>query len=204
MTLTVTFAPTTDGGFQDNLTLASSAGEVVVPLTGATVGAGRFDVTPLMLDFGTVQVGQSATKSFNISNGGEQRLTITLSKPPAAGVGFTGSDLQEGTSLAKGESLDVNVTFAPTVNGDVSDHWKLNADGDQGVQNVIFAGTGAGGPDPVDAGTGADAGTGSDAGTGGGGESDSGCTSAAGPVLWPLLLLVGWMLLPRRARSSAR
>jgi uncharacterized protein (TIGR03382 family) len=169
------------------------------------VGAGRLDVTPLQLDFGTVQVGQSVTKSFNISNGGEQRLTITLSKPPGAGVGFTGSDLQEGTSLGKNESLDVNVTFAPTVNGDADDHWRLNADGDQGVQNVIFHGTGAGGPDPVDAGTGTDAGTGADGGGGGGPPgSDSGCTSAGGPVLWPVLLLVGWMLLPRRSRPSAR
>jgi len=206
LTLTVTFAPTIEGGFQDNITVASSAGPVVVPLTGATVGAGRLDVTPLQLDFGTVQVGQSVTKSFNISNGGEQRLTITLSKPPGGGVGFTGSDLQEGTSLGKNESLDVNVTFAPTVNGDADDHWRLNADGDQGMQNVIFHGTGAGGPDPVDAGTGSDAGTGADAGGGPLAPVDDagGCTSAAGPVLWPLLLLVGWMLLPRRSRPSVR
>jgi iron transport multicopper oxidase len=202
MTLTVTFKPTAEGGFQDNLAVASSAGEVDVPLTGATVNAGRFDVNPLQLDFGTVQVGQSVTKSFNLSNGGGQRLTITLSKPPAAGVGFTGSDLQEGTSLAPDESMDVNVTFAPVVNGDVSDHWRLNADGDQGVQNVIFVGTGAGGQNPPDAGSG------SDAGTGGGppaaADDMGGCTSAAGPVLWPLLVLVGWMLLPRRSRPSAR
>ena len=117
VTVTVTFAPTAEGGFQDNLTLASSAGAVVVPLIGATVNAGRFDVTPLELDFGVVQVGQSVTKSFTISNGGGQRLTITRSKPPAAGVGFTGGSLPEGTSLAPGESLAVNVTFAPPRTG---------------------------------------------------------------------------------------
>ena len=108
MTLTVTFKPTQEGGFQDNLAVASSAGEVDVPLTGATVNAGRFDVNPLHLEFGTVQVGQNVTKSFNLSNGGGQRLTVTLSKPPASGVGFTGSDLQEGTSLAPGESMPLD------------------------------------------------------------------------------------------------
>ncbi len=202
MTVTVTFAPTAEGGFQDNIAVASSAGEVDVLLTGATVNAGRFDVNPLHLDFGTVQVGQTTTKSFNLSNGGGQRLTITLSKPPAAGVGFTGSDLQEGTSLAPGESMDVNVTFAPTANGDVSDHWRLNADGDQGVQNVIFVGTGAGGQDPPDAGTGSDAGT--DGGPPARADDMGGCTSAAGPVLWPLLALVGWMIVSRRTRLPGR
>jgi len=96
----------------------------------------------------------------------------------------------------------VNVTFAPTVNGEVSDHWRLNADADQGVQNVIFVGTGAGGQDPPDAGTG------SDAGTGGGppavADSMGGCTSAAGPVVWPLLALVGALLVFRRSRLPGR
>ena len=107
------------------------------------MNAGRFDVNPLELDFGVVQVGQSLTKSFTLSNGGGQRLTVTRSKPPATGVGFTGGPLPEGTSLAPGESLTVTVTFAPTANGDVTDQWALNADADQGAQTVTLRGTGA-------------------------------------------------------------
>ena len=189
ITVTVTFAPTAVGTFQDNLTLASSAGAVVVPLSGTAVDAGRLDVNPLELDFGVVQVGQSTTKSFTVSNGGGQRLTITRSKPPSTGVGFTGSPLPEGTSLAPGESKVVNVTFAPTSNGDQTDQWVLNADGTQGTLTVVLRGTGSGRRDRADG----------DAGTGGGAppSSDGGCTAAAGPMLWPLLLLVGWLLRPR-------
>ena len=198
VTVTVTFAPTAEGGFQDAVTLASSAGAVVVPLSGATVNAGRLDVDPLELDFGTVQVGQSEAKTFTISNGGGQRLTITRSKPPASGVGFTGSDLPEGSSLAPGESVTLSVTFAPTANGDAMDHWDLNADGDQGAQTVVLRGTGAGGSGESDGGTAGDGGTGGGTPAG----SRGGCTAAAGPVLWPLLLLGGSLVWPRRRRRG--
>jgi iron transport multicopper oxidase len=200
VTVTVTFAPTAQGNFQDNLTLASSAGPVVVPLSGATVMAGRLDVNPLALDFGAVPIGVTVTRSFSLSNGGGQRLTITHSKPPASGVGFTGSPLPEGTSLAPGQTMAASVTFAPTAVGTATDHWDLNSDGTEGPQTVVFSGIGAA---AIPAGT--DAGISTDAGTGGGAPAaKGGCTSAAGPVLWPLLLLVGWLLRPRRDRFSAR
>jgi len=104
--------------------------------------------------------------------------------------------LPEGTSLAPGESRAVNVTFSPTSNGAQTDQWVLNADGSQGTLIVVFQGTGTG---STDAGSGN--GGGSDAG--GGGEApvaSHGCTAAAGSALWPLLLLVGWLLRPRSAR----
>src|SRR5262249_53152783 len=106
----------------------------------------------------------------------------------------------EGTSLAPGESMTANVTFAPMTTGNVTDHWDLNADGDEGAQTVTLRGIGV-----VDAGA-PDAGTASDAGTGGGAPpaSDGGCTSAAGPALMPLLLLLGGLLRHRRPRFSGR
>jgi iron transport multicopper oxidase len=190
VTITVTFAPSAGGTFQDNLTLASSAGPVVIPLSGSAVEPARLDVDPAAVDFGTVQIGQSKAQSFTVSNGGGQRLTITRSKPPSTGVGFTGSALPEGTSLGPGESRAVTVTFAPTSNGPLTDQWVLNADGTQGTLTVVFTGTGAGATDP-----GTDGGT---AGTGGGISGAShGCTAAAGSALWPLLLLVGLLLRPR-------
>jgi len=115
-------------------------------------------------------------------------VTITRSKPPSTGVGFTGSPFPEGTSLAPGASQPVNVTFTPTSNGDQADQWVLNADGTQGTLTVVLRGTGAGGANP-------------DAGTGGTTSSTHGCTSAAGASLWPLVLLVAWMLRPRLRAS---
>jgi len=193
VTVTVSFAPTALGTFHDSLTLASTAGSIGVPLSGTSVEAGRLDVDPLTVDFGVVQVGSTLNKSFTARNGGGQRLTITRSKPPSTGVGFTGSPFPEGTSLAPGESRTVAVTFTPTSNGDQTDQWALNADGTQGPLTVTLKGTGAGGPSSGDGGT--------DGGTGGGPSTAKGCTSAAGASLWPLVLLVGWMLRPRRRGS---
>ena len=197
VTITVTFAPTTGGMAQDSLTLSSSAGAAVVPLSGAGVAPGQLVVNPLELDYGVVQIGASQTKSFNLSNSGGQRLTITRSKPPALGVGFSGSPLPEGTSLAPGDSVTVNVTFAPISVGDQMDQWSLNSDvgGAQGGQTVVLKGTGAGSP--------ADGGTASDGGTDGGASSSGGCTAAAGTSLWPLLLLVAWLARPRRRNPAA-
>jgi len=115
----------------------------------------------------------------------------------ATPVHTIGASLRVTVDVSGGWPFTRMVIFAPTANGDVTDQWALNADADQGAQTVTLRGTGAGGPG------GTDAGTGSDAGTGGGTppSSDGGCTAAAGPVLWPLLLLVGWLLRPR---SSAR
>jgi iron transport multicopper oxidase len=207
VTVTVTFAPTALGNFQDNLTLASSAGAVVIPLSAATVAAGRLDVNPLLLDFGAVPIGVSVSRSFNLTNGGGQRLTITRSKPPASDAGFTGSPLPEGTSLAPGQSMSASVTFAPTITGPATDHWDLNSDGTEGPQTVTFQGIGAAPDAGSDAGVATDAGTdtGTDGGTGGvPPAAHGGCTTAAGSVLWPLMLLVGWVLRPRRHPFHAR
>jgi iron transport multicopper oxidase len=197
VTITVTFAPAAGLTTQGSLTLSSSAGAVVVPLSGAGVAPGQLVVSPLELDFGVVRIGDSQTQSFHVANTGGQRLTLTRSKPPASGVGFSGTPLPEGTSLAPGESMAVNVTFAPTSVGDHMDQWSLNSDvaGADGGQNVVLKGTGVGTP--------TDGGMATDGGTGGGASSSGGCTAAAGTSLWPLVLLVGWLARPRRRNPAA-
>ena len=203
MTMTVTFAPSASGPFHDSVTFVSSAGQLGVPLSGTTVEPGRLDVTPLELDFGAVQVGQGGSKSFTATNGGGQRLTITRSKPPSTGVGFSGSLFPEGTSLAPAEIWTLNVTFRPTANGDQVDQWVLNADGTQGTLTVTLRGSGFGAPDAgvPDAGV-PDAGPVIDGGLDGGTASSpggGGCSASGGASLWPLVLLLAWVLRPRGA-----
>ena len=188
ITVTVTFAPTASGTFHASVTFASSAGSIGVPLSGTTVEPGRLDVAPLELDFGQLRIGDSATQSFTASNGGGQRLTITRSKPPSTGVGFTGSPFPEGTSLAAGESRTINVTFSPTGSGDQVDQRILNADGTQGTLTVTFRGSAAGVPD-----AGQDAGPATDGGVTPS-SSSGGCSATDVESLWPLVFLVAWIL----------
>ena len=72
---------------------------------------------PSAVDFGTVVTGSSATETVTVTNEGETGDTdITVS-----GVSVTGTDAGEfstdfagSTTLAPGESLDVQVTFTPS------------------------------------------------------------------------------------------
>ena len=205
ITVTVSFAPTAEGTFHDALTVASSGAALGVPLSGTTVTPGRMDVTPLEIDFGVVEVGEQPTRTFTVANGGDQRLTITRSKPPSAGVGFTGSPFPEGTSLTAGESRIVTVTFAPTANGAVTDVWSLNADGPQGPQTVTLRGAGAGAPTPLpDAGDTDDGGHPADGGHAASPRPESGgCSTSSGPPVW-LLMLLAVPLIQGRATGPAR
>ena len=196
LTVTVTFAPSASGTFHDSVTFASSTGSLGVPLSGTTVDPGRLDVTPLELDFGEVRVGVVGTQSFTASNGGGQRLTITRSKPPSTGVGFSGSPFPEGTSLAPGETRTLSVTFRPTADGDQVDQWVLNADGTQGTLTVSLRGSGVGAPDggaPLlpDAGPVIDGGV--DGGTAPSPDA-GGCSATGGPSLSSLVLVLAGFL----------
>ena len=123
-------------------------------------------------------VGQSNVLSFQISNNGGSRVTVTKSKPPGLAVGFTNQDnLQEGSTIDAGETKTLHVQFAPTQGGAATDHWTINADGNQGVLTLELTGTGGGG----------------------GSDSSKGCGSTAGGLtLWPLLTLLPWVLRRRR------
>ncbi|HEY1333633.1 MAG TPA: choice-of-anchor D domain-containing protein, partial [Myxococcaceae bacterium] len=179
VTVTLTFAPTEVGTFDDQVVVVdTSAGTNTVPLTGTAAIAGNLVLTPGSLQFGTVPVGQSKVLSFQLSNTGGSTVTVTKSKPPGSDVGFTNTDdLNEGATIAAGETKTLHVQFAPKNGGAASDHWTINADGDQGLLTLELTGTGAG-------------------------DSSQGCTSAGGEgAPWSLLGLLAFALWPRRRMS---
>ena len=177
VTVTFTFAPTQVGMFNDQVVVDTSAGQQTVPLSGSAAVAGNLVLTPGSLQFGTVPVGQTKVLVFQISNTGGSKVTVTKSKPPGSDVGFSNTDdLSEGSSIDAGETKTLHVQFAPKQAGAASDHWTINADGDQGVLTLEMTGTG-----------------------GGGGETSKGCSTAGGGIaLWPLVSLLPWALGRRR------
>src|SRR5262249_24586978 len=118
VTVTFTFAPTQVGPFQAQVVVDTSAGQATVPLTGTAALAGNLVLAPTALDFGTVAVGQNKALSFQITNAGGSRVTVTKSKPPGLAVGFTNQDdLQEGATIDAGQTVTLHVQFAPTKAG---------------------------------------------------------------------------------------
>ena len=179
VTLTVTFAPTAVGSYMDQLVLDTSAGQGDVPLSGTAALPGDLVVTPPSLDFGSVPLGQTKVLPFSVQNTGGSRVTVTKSKPPALGVGFTATDdFSEGASIDPGQTVTLHVQFQPQKAGAVSDHWVINADGKQGLITVNITGTG-GTADPA-----------------------KGCSSTGGTVPGWVLGLVPWALSRRRRRMA--
>jgi hypothetical protein len=140
--VSVTYAPTVAGDQSGSLSVSSSAGSVTVPITGTAVtGAAHLSITPNPVAFGSVQVGQTATQTFDISNTGNIMLTITKAAPPV-GVFNTTTPVSEGQQLAPGDVIHQAVSFTPTAAGPASAQYVITADDGQGAISVQLTGTG--------------------------------------------------------------
>jgi hypothetical protein len=93
------------------------------------------------LDFGAVKVGTQAVREITIHNDGWERLHIfELTAPPGFSCGFSGS-------IDPGESVAVDITFAPTNAASYSGAMTIQSDAAAGEGTVDLAGLGL--PDVV-------------------------------------------------------
>ena len=179
VTVTLTFAPTAGGNFEDALTVNSDQGSVAVNMTGTAGTAGQLQLSTTLLEFGDVKVGETVKKSFSLHNGGQARLRVNKSQPPGLAIGFTaGVQLPEGTTLDPGADLSLEVDFTPPAAGLAQDRWIITADDGQGPQQLQVKGTGV---------------TGS-------AKASGGCTTAGGAMAWWAALLLAPLLLRRATR----
>jgi LGFP repeat/Abnormal spindle-like microcephaly-assoc'd, ASPM-SPD-2-Hydin len=140
--VSVGYQPTVAATDTATLRVDSDAGSVVVPLSGTAVsGNARLDVFPNPLQFGSVPIGMSVTRTFDISNDGNINLIISKAAPPT-GVFGTDSPISEGQRLSPGDVLHQPVTFTPTATGPVTAQYELTSDDGRGAQNLTISGTG--------------------------------------------------------------
>ena len=143
VTITVTFEPQVIGQFKGEIGLETSAGPGVVALTGSSGAPGALEISSETNEYGQVQVGASAVKTFTITNTGGTAVEITKSKPPSGGAFTATTALPEGSTIAAGESVEESVTFTPSATGYTSDVWPINAKNDTtGLREVHFSGVG--------------------------------------------------------------
>ncbi|MFJ3904929.1 choice-of-anchor D domain-containing protein [Streptomyces sp. NPDC090025] len=141
----IAYAPTANGDDTASLTVTGQHGTATVALKGTAVtGEARLTVTPTSTDFGTVKVGRSVTKTFDISNTGNIPLTITKAKAPAAPFQVS-NPLSEGQVIGPEDVVHQAVTFAPTALGTVRSAYQLTSDDGHGPQDETLTGTGAAG-----------------------------------------------------------
>jgi hypothetical protein len=136
----ITFAPTTTGDKAAQLVISSSTGNVTVPLTGSGVaGAAKLTITPTDLDFGSIPVGTSVTKSFDISNTGNLLLTLSKAAPPAPPF-IVADPVSEGQQLSPGDTIRQSVSFSPTSVGSFAGSYQITGNDGAGPQKVTVHG----------------------------------------------------------------
>ncbi|MEU6576678.1 choice-of-anchor D domain-containing protein [Streptomyces sp. NPDC046805] len=145
VTVQVKYAPTAAGDHTGTLSVTGQHGTATVRLTGTAVtGQARLTITPTSTDFGQVAVGQSVTKTFDISNTGNIPLTVTKAKAPAAPFHVT-NPISEGQVIGPEDVVHQSVTFSPTSVGAASGLYELTSDDGRGPQNEALTGTGTSG-----------------------------------------------------------
>jgi hypothetical protein len=110
-TFTIRFQPASEGTWTCAVTTSSGGGPVSCTGRGWIAPACR--VEPTALDFGAVTIGQTADRTFTITNTGGGQLSGTVSSPCAA-YSVVGS---ASYSLGADESQMFTVRFAPTAAG---------------------------------------------------------------------------------------
>ena len=149
MDFSVTYAPTTPHDDSGAITIVSSSGTLTIPVNAKSVyGSGHLTLTPTALDFGSVPVGQSVSKTFTLTNDGT--IPVNISKAKAPNDDFTTPPDQhvEGTTLGPGQALQVTVRFQPTVGGPAAEHYEITGDAGQGAMTVQLTGDGVAAPPP--------------------------------------------------------
>ena len=139
-TVTIRLTPKVTGQLNDRVTLNTNGGTFVVLLLANVVNSPRLSVSPEELDFGTVQLPNSATRTLTITNTGGGTLTgnVNVSNPVGASASFS---LISGGSfnLGANQSQTVTLSFSPKAPGTFTGTADVSSNG--GSASVSLSGT---------------------------------------------------------------
>jgi len=113
-TIPVMFAPIGSGPHSGELTIETSAGYIFVSVSGTGVSVATSLVASSDLAFGTVLLGSSYTMTLTLTNTGSTSTSVDameITEP------FTMAEISMPMTLIAGGTLDVEVTYTPTVEG---------------------------------------------------------------------------------------
>jgi hypothetical protein len=119
----VAFTPNRPGNATATLSVRSNASNATVLFIGTgEAGADALGVAPPSVDFGTVAVNESATRTVTVSNDGAAPTTVTgvrLRSTTGATVPISVSGVSTPFTLTAGESTPVTLTLEPSTTGQV-------------------------------------------------------------------------------------
>jgi hypothetical protein len=157
-TLTIAFAPTSTGTLSDSFSIPSNdpskatvtvnvngAGGTV-PVPGITVTDSVAPTNDLLVPYGTVSAGSSATKTVTITNSGNAALVIgAVGSTDSLAAPFTmANDTCSNQTIAPAATCTLTIAFAPTLTGTFTDSFNIPSnDPNNASVTVSLSGIGA-------------------------------------------------------------
>jgi len=126
---------------------AQESGQLSIQLSGSgSISAtGLLSIAPNQVDFGAVELGQTVTKTFVISNQGPVSGEVVDIREADLFGGSTSefsSTFNGFTTIAGQDAINAQVTFSPTTPGDKSAGLRLSINGSTTPYVVLFTGKG--------------------------------------------------------------
>ncbi len=106
----------------------------------STPAAAALSIAPMSVSFGSVALGEAASQSVTITNGGGSNVTVTQASTTAAGVTVTGISFP--LTIAAGNQATFNVIFSPKAPGALSGNVAVMSNVSSSPSTVSLSGTG--------------------------------------------------------------
>lgn len=142
VTFSASFAPQSAGSVTGSLVISSNGSNptLSVPSTGTGTLPGQLSVAPSTINFGNVTVGTTQNQSGTLS---ASTAPVTVSSLGVSGSQFSVSGVTLPVTIAAGNSLSFQLTFAPQTSGTASANvtFVSNASNSPIVQSLSGSGT---------------------------------------------------------------
>ena len=144
ITINVAYAPSSAGSNSGSIVITSndSKSPATIPLSGTATSTpvGQLTLSPASLNFGNVAVGGNSTLTSTLTNSGQAAANI--SQVNVTGAGFTVSGLVAPATLNPGNSVTLQVKYAPGSAGAASGSVSIVSDALGSPATLALSGTG--------------------------------------------------------------
>lgn len=149
-TFTVTFAPKSAAAASGSIAILSDASNSNLTISLSGTGTtqtpqGQLSISPTSINFGSVTVGSSLTKTATLTAAG---ASVTISSAPSISAPFSITGLAFPLTLATGQSASFSLTFAPKSSGAASQNISFASDASNTPTVMALGGTGTSSPTP--------------------------------------------------------
>jgi len=127
-------------GHKGGGTISISASGTGTPATPTQTQSYLLSSSASSLSFGSMLVGNSASKAFTLTNTGTG--SVNISQVAAAGAGFKVTGFSAGVALAAGQSLPLTASFAPATTGAVAGSISVVSTATNSPATISLSGTG--------------------------------------------------------------